>query len=35
VTEPVPSPPDIPEPIPAAAKDRAPTGTVELKPRLA
>ena len=34
-TEPIPSPPDIPEPIPVAAKDRAPAGTVELKPRLA
>jgi len=35
VTDPVPTPPDIPEPIPAAAKDRTPAGTVELKPRLA
>jgi len=31
--EPIPTPPEIPEPIPAAAKER--TGSVELKPRLA
>jgi len=33
--QPVPTPPEIPEPLPAAAKDRSPTGPVELKPRLA
>jgi cell division protease FtsH len=33
--EPVLTPPDIPEPMPAAAKDRAPAGTPGLKPRLA
>jgi len=32
--EPILSPPDIPEPVPAAAKERAPGG-LELKPRLA
>ncbi|HET7229427.1 MAG TPA: ATP-dependent zinc metalloprotease FtsH [Longimicrobium sp.] len=33
--QPVLTPPEIPEPLPAAAKDRAPAGPVELKPRLA
>jgi cell division protease FtsH len=33
--QPVPTPPEIPEPLPAAAKDRSPAGPVELKPRLA
>jgi cell division protease FtsH len=35
LAQPVPTPPEIPEPIPAAAKERAPSGSVELKPRLA
>ena len=34
-TQPILTPPEIPEPLPAAAKDRAPAGPVELKPRLA
>jgi cell division protease FtsH len=34
VAEPILSPPDLPEPMPAAAKERAPSG-LELKPRLA
>jgi cell division protease FtsH len=33
--KPAPPPPEIPEPIPAAAKERLPSGTPELKPRLA
>src|SRR4051794_17324023 len=35
LAQPVPPPPEIPEPIPAAAKERMPSGSVELKPRLA
>src|SRR3954447_9966565 len=35
LAQPVPMPPEIPEPIPAAAKERVPSGSVELKPRLA
>ena len=35
LTPPVQTPPEIPEPVPAAAKERAPSGSVELKPRLA
>ena len=35
LAQPVPPPPEIPEPLPAAAKERVPSGSVELKPRLA
>jgi cell division protease FtsH len=35
LAQPAPTPPEIPEPLPAAAKERAPSGSVELKPRLA
>jgi len=35
LSPPVEPPPVIPEPLPAAAKERVPSGNVELKPRLA
>ncbi|HKP76626.1 MAG TPA: ATP-dependent zinc metalloprotease FtsH [Longimicrobiaceae bacterium] len=35
LSPPVPPPQEIPEPLPAAAKERVPSGNVELKPRLA
>src|SRR3954452_18162351 len=35
LAQPEPPIPEIPEPIPAAAKERVPSGSVELKPRLA
>jgi cell division protease FtsH len=35
LSPPVAPPQEIPEPLPAAAKERVPSGTPELKPRLA